>query len=152
MLSLKILGAAAILTLAVPVIDATPSHAQGHGMRGGGGHGGGHGGGGNFGRGGSWNRGGGGFVPGAVAGALIGGAIASQRGYPGYYGNSGYGGGYYGSSYGAYYGAPYDDGGEVVEVAPAGGGDVDYCIQTYKSYNVRTGSYLGYDGNRYACP
>lgn len=170
MLSWKIFGAAAILTLAVPVIDATPSHAQEHGMRGGGhgggprmGGGGGGGprvgmaggprfGGGNFGRGGGWNRGGGGFVPGAVAGALIGGAIASQRGYPGYYGNSGYGGGYYGSSYGAYYGAPYDDGGEVVEVAPAGGGDVDYCIQTYKSYNLRTGTYLGYDGNRYACP
>jgi hypothetical protein len=41
----------------------------------------------------------------------------------------------------------------VVEVAPdTGGGDVDYCIRTYKSYNVRTGTYLGYDGLRHACP
>jgi hypothetical protein len=181
MISLKILSAAAILTLALPVVDSTASYAQsgfrpggggggpnvggggggGPRMGGGGGGGprfsGGGGGGPRFhgGGGGGWHRGGGGggFIPGAIAGAVIGGAIASQSGYPGYYGNGYYGGSpYYGNSYGAYYGAPYDDGGEVVEVAPAGGGDVDYCIQTYKSYDVRSGTYLGYDGLRHACP
>jgi hypothetical protein len=178
MISLKILSAAAILTLALPVVDSTASYAQsgfrpggggahvggggggGPRMGGGGGGGprmggggggprfsGGGGGGPRFsgGGGGGWHRGGGGggFIPGAI----------SQSGYPGYYGNGYYGGSpYYGNSYGAYYGAPYDDGGEVVEVAPAGGGDVDYCIQTYKSYDVRSGTYLGYDGLRHACP
>ena len=38
------------------------------------------------------------------------------------------------------------------QFAPAGGGDVDYCIQTYKSYDVRSGTYLGYDGLRHPCP
>jgi hypothetical protein len=159
MISLKILSAAAILTLALPVVDSTASYAQSGFRPGGGGprFSGGGGGGPRFsgGGGGGWHRGGGGggFIPGAIAGAVIGGAIASQSGYPGYYGNGYYGGSpYYGNSYGAYYGAPYDDGGEVVEVAPAGGGDVDYCIQTYKSYDVRSGTYLGYDGLRHACP
>jgi hypothetical protein len=150
MINLKVLSAAAILAVAVPMIDATPSHAQGRGWHGGG-HGGWHGGGGR-----GWGRGGG-FAGGAIAGALIGGAIASQgygygRGYG--YGGYGYGGGYYGGTpyYGTAYGAvPYDDGDDVVEVAP-GGGDVNYCIQTYKSYNPRTGTYLGYDGLRHACP
>jgi hypothetical protein len=176
MMSLKILSAAAIVALAVPVIDSTASHAQGiskpaggGGVVGGGGgprmggggggphfHGGGggprfNGGGGprfGGGYGGGWHRGGGGggFVPGLIAGGIIGGALAAPGGY---YGNS-YG--YYGSGYGPYYGGPYDDGGEVVEVAPSGGDDVAYCMQTYKSYNPRTGTYLGYDGLRHACP
>ncbi len=125
---LKIMGTVAMLAVAVPVISATPSEAQGYRWHGGGG----------------WGRSGG-FIPGAIAGAVIGGVIASQNGYPGYYGNYGY---YAGTPY---YGGPYDDGGEVVEAAPPGG-DVDYCIQTYKSYNPRTGTYLGYDGRRHACP
>ena len=109
-----------------------------------------------FGSGGGFNRGGfgGGYHRGygrggggLVAGALIGGALASGA-YG--YGNSYYGGSPYYGSYGAY-AAPYDDGAEIVEVSPAGG-DVNYCIQTFKSYNVRTGTYLGYDGLRHACP
>jgi hypothetical protein len=146
MINLKVAGAVAVMALAVPLATSTESFAQGRGF---GGHGGGfHGGGfnrgfGGYHRGGGWGRGGG-----FVAGALIGGALAS--------GAYGYGNGYYGGSpyYGsyAYADVPYDDGAEVVEVAPQGGGDVNYCIQTYKSYNVRTGTYLGYDGLRHSCP
>jgi BA14K-like protein len=86
--------------------------------------------------------GGGGFIPGAVAGAVIGGAIASQ----GYYG----GPGYYAPGY---YDNGYDDSG-VVAVAPAPGGDdaVAYCMQTYRSYDPRSGTYLGNDGYRHPCP
>ena len=110
---------------------------------GGGGHRGGYGGGGGY-RGG---YGGSGFIPGAVAGAVIGGAIASQGYYggPRYYGGPGY-----------YAPAPtyYDDGyveDGAVAVAP-GGDDVAYCMQTYRSYDRRSGTYLGNDGYRHACP
>jgi hypothetical protein len=85
---------------------------------------------------------GGGFFPGAVAGALVGGAIASQ----GYYG----GPGYYAPGY--YDDQAYDDG--AVAVAPAPGGDdaVAYCMQTYRSYDPQSGTYLGNDGYRHPCP
>jgi hypothetical protein len=123
---------------------------------------------------GGWNGGhryrrGGGFIPGAVAGAVIGGALASSYGYydgPGYdssYAYDGYGGPDYASSY-AYYGGPgyygadyeyppYDDG-AVVAAAPAPVGDdaVAYCMQTYQSYDPASGTYLGYDGLRHPCP
>jgi BA14K-like protein len=88
-------------------------------------------------------RGDGGFIPGAVAGAVIGGALASQSyGYydPGYY-----------SSYGYYDDGYYDDG--AVAAAPASGDDsVAYCMQAYKSYDPASGTYLGYDGLRHPCP
>ena len=85
--------------------------------------------------------GGGGFIPGAVAGALIGGAIASQ----GYYGGPGYyAPGYYDDQY-------YDDG-AVVVVAPQGDDAVAYCMQTYRSYDPQSGTYLGNDGYRHPCP
>ena len=94
--------------------------------------------------GGNWHRHGNGFIPGAVAGAVIGGAVASSYGYydpgyadPGYAGDPGY----------------YDDGSGVVAVAPQGGDDsVAYCIQTYRSYDPQSGTYLGYDGLRHPCP
>jgi hypothetical protein len=82
-----------------------------------------------------------GFIPGAVAGAVIGGAIASQSyGYyagPTYYDDQQY----------------YDDSG-VVAVAPAPAGDdaVAYCMQTYRSYDPASGTYLGTDGYRHPCP
>jgi hypothetical protein len=84
--------------------------------------------------------GGGGFIPGAVAGALVGGAIASQ----GYYGPGYYAPGYYDDQ--------YDD--SVVAVAPAPTGDdgVAYCMQTYRSYDPQSGTYLGNDGYRHPCP
>jgi hypothetical protein len=98
---------------------------------------------------GGWNGGyryhrhGGGYWPGAVAGAVIGGALASNYydGSPDYYGP-----GYYDDSY-AYYG---DDAPVAVEAAP--GGDASYCAQRYRSYDPASGTYLGYDGQRYPCP
>jgi hypothetical protein len=81
-----------------------------------------------------------------VAGAVIGGALASQSygyydGGPGYYA-PGYATGYYDDGYA-------DDG--VVAVAPAGDDD-SYCRQTYRSYDPRSGTYLGTDGFRHPCP
>ena len=78
-------------------------------------------------------------VAGLAAGALIGGALAG----PGYY-NGEYGNGPYGA--------------EVVEepvegVAPVMADDsVAYCQQRYRSYDVSSGTYLGYDGLRHPCP
>jgi len=78
----------------------------------------------------------------AVAtGALIGGAIATQnQGY--YYPDQNYPG--------------YSDPGYVYsDAAPAAynnGDSVAYCEQTYRSYDPASGSYLGYDGFRHACP
>ena len=40
----------------------------------------------------------------------------------------------------------------VVAVAPAGDDGVAYCMQTYRSYDPRSGTYLGYDGLRHPCP
>lgn len=170
----KIIGAAAALAIAMPLATATPSAAQGH--RGGGGAhmGGGHGG--HFGAGargfggagrvggmrshgirpmasggwhggrhvGGWHGGGryyrrGGVFPGFAAGAIIGGALAAPYAY-GY----GYPYSYYDDDY--YVDAP------AVTVAPAGGDSVAYCQQRFKSYDVRSGTYLGYDGLRHPCP
>ena len=108
--------------------------------------------------GGSWNHGGGGggwhhgggrgwgggFIPGAVAGAVIGGAIANSNAY--------YGGpGYYDQQYG-YYDQPdyYDD--SAVVAAPVGDDAVGYCSQRFRSYDPGSGTYLGYDGLRHPCP
>jgi hypothetical protein len=173
MISLKVLSTAAVMALVLPMMAPTASYAQngnkmnfagkgvgaapaarfgggGGGFRPGGGapiarfNG---GGGGSGYRGGYGRGGGGGFIPGAIAGAVIGGAIASQSyGYaPGYYA-PGYAPGYYDDQY-------YDDGGVVaVAPAPVGGDEVAYCMQTYRSYNPRLGTYLGNDGYRHPCP
>src|SRR5271156_255800 len=74
-------------------------------------------------------------------GALIGGAIATQnQGY--YYPDQNYPG--------------YSDPGYVYsDAAPTAynnGGSVAYCEQTYRSSDPASGSYLGYDGFRHACP
>ena len=45
----------------------------------------------------------------------------------------------------------YDDS-PAVEVVPSGGDDVAYCQQRFKSYDVSSGTYLGYDGMRHPCP
>ena len=165
MTSLRVLSAAAILALALPMAVPSASFAQnergGHrdvrvgggaapNVRGGGGvpmmHPGG-GGGGNW-RGGGYRRpggGGGGFIPGAIAGAVIGGAIASAP--YGYYGAPGYAypPGYYDDGY-------YDQGPVVVAPVPEGDDAVAWCMQTYRSYDPRSGTYLGYDGFRHPCP
>jgi len=63
---------------------------------------------------------------GFVAGAIIGGAIANSQ--PRYYGP-----------------APYYGG-------PPPGDAVDYCMQRFRSYDPRSGTYLGNDGFRHPCP
>jgi hypothetical protein len=63
------------------------------------------------------------FVAGAVTGAILGGAIASQgQGY-----NQGLPG-------------------------PIAADAIAYCLQTYLSYDPRSGTYIGDDGNPYPCP
>ena len=154
MISLKVLSTAAVMALVFPIMMpsasfADPPHKGAPGgarpafRPGGGGPGPRFGGGG----GGGYHRGGGNFGPGVaagVAGAVIGGAIASQ----GYYGGPGYyapGPDYYDNQY-------YGD--DSVAVAPAPGGDdaVAYCMQTYRSYDPQSGTYLGNDGYRHRCP
>jgi hypothetical protein len=40
----------------------------------------------------------------------------------------------------------------VMDMAPAAGGDVAYCMRRFRSYDPRSGTYLGNDGYRHACP
>jgi hypothetical protein len=157
MINLKVLSTAAALVLAVAV--PTTSFAQNHGVRGSGAraagvHAGGargfSGGGAHFSGGGAgyrgagyrggYGRGGGGVVPGLIAGAVVGGALASGA----YYGGPGYAPGYYDDQY---------DNGPVAVVQDPGGDDtVAYCMQTYRSYDPRSGTYMGNDGYRHPCP
>lgn len=81
-----------------------------------------------------WHHRGWGFGAGLLGGAIIGGALAA----PYYYGGPGP---YYGPGY--YAGPP---------PAPYGGDAEDYCLRRFKSYDVRSGTYLGYDGYRHPCP
>ena len=83
---------------------------------------------------------GGSFWPGVAIGAGIGSAY-------GYYGSS-----YYGSSPDYYDDGYYDEGVVAASPAPAGDDSVAYCMQTYKSYDPNSGTYLGYDGQRHPCP
>ncbi|MDP2295655.1 MAG: BA14K family protein [Pseudolabrys sp.] len=77
---------------------------------------------------------GGAVIGGLAAGAILGGIIASQQ-RP-YYGSYGPYGGYAAAP--GYYGR---------------GGDADaYCFSRFKSYDPRSGTYLGYDGYRHPCP
>jgi hypothetical protein len=98
--------------------------------------------------------GGRGFGPGAfVAGAILGGALLAPRFYgprPYYYG----GGPYYAPGYapGPYYADPgYADPGPY-SADPTGGDPVTYCMQRFRSYDPRSGTYLGFDGYRHPCP
>ncbi|SHJ31827.1 BA14K-like protein [Bradyrhizobium lablabi] len=85
------------------------------------------------------------FVPGLVAGALVGGALAADS-YA-YYGGPDY---YYGPDYADTY---YDDTAVVAEApVPVGDDAVTYCMQRYRSYDPASGTYLGYDGLRHPCP
>jgi hypothetical protein len=79
--------------------------------------------------------------PGFVAGLGL--------GYGGYYGFDDYPYAY------AYDDGPYDYYGDVYADTAVGGDDpssIAYCQQRYKSYDVRTQSFLGYDGQRHPCP
>jgi hypothetical protein len=77
-------------------------------------------------------------------------------GYGGYYPYYGYGWGWglgYGLGWGYGWGYPYyADTYYDAPVVYSGGGDVAYCAQRFKSYDPRSGTYLGYDGKRHPCP
>lgn len=68
-----------------------------------------------------------------------------RGGYRGGYGGGIYfgGGPYWGDAYG------YDD---YIDAPVAVGGDVAYCMRRFKSYDPRSGTYLGFDGLRHPCP
>ena len=91
-------------------------------------------GGGYYGRGAGWGVG-----AGLLGGAIIGGILAA----PYYYGSGPYyaAPGYYYEPQprGYYYGAPQGDA-------------VGYCMQRFRSYDPRSGTYLGNDGYRHSCP
>jgi BA14K-like protein len=96
----------------------------------------------------AWHRG---FWPGAVAAGVAGAALAAATSplwAPGYYDY------YPGYTYGypAYGGGPYYD--YVPGAAPVAtaGVDVGWCEAHYRSYNPRTGTYLGFDGQYHSCP
>lgn len=79
--------------------------------------------------GGGWHHGGW-WGPGLgfAAGALIGNALAGPYGY-------------------------YDNYPPAYAYVPApGGGAVAYCEQRFRSYDLASGTYLGYDGLRHPCP
>ena len=88
--------------------------------------------------------------PGAVAAGAALGAYAAYGG-AGYYD---YGPGYYDDTYydNTYYDNGYDDGATVAVVPGGVGVDANYCAQRYRSYDPASGTYLGYDGQRYPCP
>ncbi len=75
---------------------------------------------------GGWHGGGWGYYGGGfAAGAILGGLLAAPY--------------YYGPPPGYYYGPPPGD-------------EIAYCMQRFKSYDPRSGTYLGYDGYRHPCP
>jgi BA14K-like protein len=70
-----------------------------------------------------------------LAGAIVGGAVVGATRPFGYYRHdSGY-------DYAPGYAAPY-----------AGGSEVGYCQQRFRSYDPTSGTYLGFDGLRHSCP
>jgi len=66
--------------------------------------------------------------------------------YPGYYGA--YYPDYY---YGGYAPVAYGYGPDAVRVS-VGGDQAAYCARRFRSYDPRSGTYLGYDGLRHPCP
>ena len=120
----KLLVAALALMIATPVISTSATAQSRHG----GWHGG-HG----------YHGGGyrGGFGPGIGFGLGVG--IGA-----------GLAGGYHSNNYYAYQ-PDYDD--EYVGVEASGGArDDQYCASRYRSYDPRSGTFLGYDGQRHPCP
>ncbi len=72
-------------------------------------------------------------IAGLAAGAIIGGAIANSQpayGYP----------------------VDVDEDAAPVYADPAGGDQTAYCQSRFRSYDVESGTYLGFDGLRHPCP
>ena len=127
-------ASAAPMSGALAIQNAAPGNIEnvrwGGGWRGGGWRGGG------WGRGWGWGLGGG-----LAAGAIIGGALAAPYYYGGYYGG------------GPYYASPYYAPGRGYYAEPDGGDDaVGYCMQRYRTYDPRSGTFMGNDGYRHPCP
>jgi BA14K-like protein len=63
---------------------------------------------------------------------------------------------YYGGGYGPYYPGPYYPApayyGGPGYAGPPSGDAVGYCMQQFRSYDPRSGTYVGYDGYRHPCP
>ena len=100
-----------------------------------------------------WGYGLGGFAAGAIIGGAIVGAYGPYPyygyGYPAYYypapgyAGPGYPGpGYAGPGYPAY----------AAPSPPPGGDAMGYCMQRFRSFDPRSGTYLGNDGYRHPCP
>ncbi|WP_287034778.1 BA14K family protein, partial [Methylobacterium sp. CG09_land_8_20_14_0_10_71_15] len=69
-------------------------------------------------------------------------------GYGGYYNDP-----YYYGGYGAYAPAGYGYAEQPVETyGSSGAEDVAYCQRRFRSYDVRSGTYLAKNGRRVACP
>ena len=83
---------------------------------------------GGYGRGRGW----GGVGAGIVGGAIVGSLLAPR---------------YYYNEDGSYYG-----GGRRYYYSGAGDESVSYCASRFRSYDPASGTYLGYDGLRHACP
>ena len=104
-----------------------------------------------------WRRGWGwGVGAGIIGGALIGRALAAPYYYGPYYEGPYYD--YYAppyypgpAYYPRYYRPNYDDD-EIAEGGPVQDDAVAYCLQRFRSYDPRSGTYLGYDGLRHPCP
>ena len=74
-------------------------------------------------RGRGWYGGGAGVAAGVLGGLIVGGILAAP-----------------------YYDGPYYDRGY------SGGDAVGYCMRRFRSYDPRSGTYVGYDGYRHSCP
>ena len=89
----------------------------------------------------------------AIAGALAGTALlATTTGASAQFWY-GYGAPWYGYAYGPGYGYGYGPaigGAYAYNEVPMG--DAGYCARRFRSYDPATGTYLGYDGVRRACP
>jgi hypothetical protein len=83
-----------------------------------------------------YRRGGRGFGAGFATGVIIGGVYGAPYYYPP----------------GPYYPGPYYYPGPAYYGAPPYGDAVGYCMQRFRSYDPRSGTYLGFDGLRHPCP
>jgi hypothetical protein len=97
-----------------------------------------------YGRGGGYEVGAG-VAAGLAAGAIIGGAMQQDQGY--YPVES-----YPAESYPVYSDQAPSDEDAGPQVAAGDADSVAYCQQTYRSYDLTSGTYLGYDGLRHSCP